>query len=339
MAYEETLAMEEDTPYTPLTPPSPRRHLVQIPWDLWYEFILGYCSLDTLLRLAWTHPFLRYRLNQPGFVKDWMDAAYFVRERGCGCDRGLYQLDLKRWLDFSVDTKNIKTIRGVDVLLRSTGRWLGMYNNSNDLRHRDARTIYPRGRDKHLFEESVLDPYYEGALVPLPRLVGCPVEMRRPDAMHGSCRMPWKWTGRRMADPVLNIAETIPEYNSRQYWQQFHEVVTDTQEYTQPAAMSLEGLSAPDPSTIPTLCTVIVDGPEQQVIGQMVNPVHPSQISRLTEFANGPHVDWVTAWENFCEEMGWEALDPGVDTGDVRGYRAVVWARDLYRRGHSAVSL
>lgn len=303
-----------------------------IPEELWNFGVLLYCDLSSLLRLNWTSQGLRRILNNPYYVQWWQSHAWFLRASGCNCARGVFYLDLHRFPEFVYDAKGIKSLRDMEVALRSVGRSADMY--ADPLRDVYGLPHVDPNRQPQCFARGLLDCWLPFLLIPMPRMLPCPVE----DA-HDSTRMPMMWkTTFRLPD------ESEEEFRQRRFWGAFHSVVDeegrgyDSEAETVIVAeddwdgpvteqqMEAHPVPVDSPPVPPTVTSVWPPhvGPDRPT-----QPLAPGTWCYDAGFGDVPSVDLVAEWRHRCESEGKDYLDPAYDDNGAHGYAAVRWARRL----------
>ena len=193
-----------------LTPPK-QRGLMDIGMQALRYHVLLYCDHSTLLRVNWVNRALRAVCNMPEFVHEWQDAAWFLRVRGCRCDRNLFMLDLGAFIDFGWDCNGIDNVRKAEIALRAVGRSPALYTNALYRATQRLPYLDPSVQWK-CFSAGILDTWFENILVPVPRMLDLPVEdTHRLSPIHRVGR-------ERQPD------ETPAAYVHRQYWGNYHYV-------------------------------------------------------------------------------------------------------------------
>lgn len=86
--------------------PSTKKYLSP---DVWRFSVLMFCDVSTLLRLHRTSSQLRHMIDDPMFVTEWQDQAWFIKRRGCRCERNTFYLDASQFLDFAWDCLNLSS--------------------------------------------------------------------------------------------------------------------------------------------------------------------------------------------------------------------------------------
>lgn len=163
--------------------------------DVLRYHVLWFCDLDSLLRLNHTHRCFRTLLNDPAVVSEWMTLCWYLQPRHCRCEREQYLVDLERWCPFMWDFRGGDTIRvehtatatgnqeGVanlremQLVLRSLGRSLPMLLQTVQRPLAVPRLRYPH--ECQDFCPGMHEDLLDGLLIPLPRMVHCPVECTR----------------------------------------------------------------------------------------------------------------------------------------------------------------
>lgn len=143
--------------------------------DVWRYRVLPFCDIATLLRLNQTCHQIRATLNDPHFVVEWQEQAWFLRQRGCFCERNQFYLDVGQFLDFGWDCVGIESSRQSEIALKSMGRCTNLELAPTARLSR----VDPREATE-CFGPGLLDIWYENWLVPMPRMVYVPVENALP---------------------------------------------------------------------------------------------------------------------------------------------------------------
>lgn len=312
------------------------------PEEMWCFGILLFCDLPSLLRLNWTCTGLRRVLNNPFYVQWWQSHAWFLKASGCGCARGVFYLNLRRFPDFVYDCKGLKTLRDMEVAMRSVGRSMDMY--VDPLRDVHGVPWLDPNRRPECFTGGLLHCWLSYLLIPMPRMLPCPIE----DA-HDPSRMPVLWrTSLRFPE------EDVQEYQERRFWGAFHSVPevgedphaaetvivaedwspngpeaevsgADDTDTEASEASPVRGASSLEPLP-PTITTVwpAHQGPEKQN-----QPLSPGTWAPVNGFGDVPSPDLVVDWKHRCECEGADYLDPAYDDAAAHGSAAVRWARHL----------
>lgn len=139
--------------------------------DVWRYSVLLFCDVSTLLRLNATCRQLRAVLNDPTFIVEWQTACWFLKRRGCRCERNLFYLDVTTFLSFAWDALNLTSSRQSDVALKSAGRCVNL-----ELAPRIRLPYLDPTKQPTCFMPGLLDIWYENWLVPMPRMLSVPVE-------------------------------------------------------------------------------------------------------------------------------------------------------------------
>lgn len=192
-----------------------------VPLDVWMFGVIPYADLSSLLQLSFTCRGLHHHLNDPQTIQQYLCGAWFIKQPHCSCARNQHRLDLTKICEFYWDRMGVHSARDLEVAIRSVGRGVDMYNDP-----RRSRPIRPRvdpdpvaagtrhgPRRAQPFTKGVLTTYFEGLIVPVPRLLSVPVEAQR---MGSVGYRTWK----RVQDPD----ESVTEYQNRVYWRGCHNV-------------------------------------------------------------------------------------------------------------------
>lgn len=288
--------------------------------EIWSWNILLYCELSTLLRLNWTNVGLRRVLNNPFYIQWWQAQAWFLKSSGCTCARGIYYLNLHRFPDFVFDGKGVQSLRDMEIALRSVGRSADMYQDPLRDVHR-LPTVDPN-RQPQCFGRGILDCWLQHLLIPMPRMLPCPVE----DA-HDYARMPLLW---RTSFPMPD--ESPEAFRERQFWGAFHPVPDENDRDDETVVMADDWEGPPvefyeDQSAPPVPPTVRTVWPSHTGPDRMPGP--DLSMSNLSGFGELPSVDRLNDWKHRCECEGVDYLDPAQEDMAGNGYSAVKWARRL----------
>lgn len=254
----------------------------------WRFHILPYCDLDVLLALNRTNRMIRALLNDPDVVCEWLHMAWYVRPRGCPCDRRLFLLDLDRWLPFTWDFRGgnefpcteredgLSNLREMQLVLRRYGRSIPMMYQSQDRSFRVPPIRYPYEQQSD-FNEGIYSCDTPCILVPLPRMVNVPVEATK-----------------IQSDPVPRLLFSPTTLD----WGQHHEVTNDMMDRVY------------NKYDLPEKWNTQENGPIPDSAFRYVDPVDP-----------------LTHYLKRCEQEGLNPNDPNEDTDFMEGYHATQWAR------------
>lgn len=183
-----------------------------IPQDVWRYGVVQYVDLPGLIHLSFVCRDLHDYLNQSETINTYMREAWFVKTPNCSCQRNQFRLDVSKLFEYYWDRCGVFTARDMDVALRVIGRGVDMYDDprrSHPIRPVETPT---RSHPKR-YERGVLSIYYDGLIVPLPRLLSVPVECQR---LGGSVQR--NWTRPR------ELNETEEMYYRRVYWRGCHDL-------------------------------------------------------------------------------------------------------------------
>lgn len=148
--------------------PSTKKYLSP---DVWRFSVLMFCDVSTLLRLHRTSSQLRHMIDDPMFVTEWQEQAWFIKRRGCHCERNTFYLDASQFLDFAWDCLDLTSSRTSEVALRSTGRCVNY-----ELAHRVPLPFIDPRTSPRCFLPGLMDMWYENWIIPMPRMTFVRVE-------------------------------------------------------------------------------------------------------------------------------------------------------------------
>lgn len=192
-----------------------------IPMDVWKFLVVPYADLPSLLQLYFTCRDLHNHLNEPTTIQTYLSESWFVQRPLCDCDRNQHRLDVSKICEFYWDRIGVHCARDMEVALRVVGRGVDMYGDprrSRPIRPRvepDAplMTKVMRRHKPQQYTKGILSSYFDGLVVPLPRLLSVPVESQRLGSVGYRA---WK----RAQEP----GESIHDYQTRLYWRGCHDV-------------------------------------------------------------------------------------------------------------------
>lgn len=261
--------------------------------ELWRYHVLPYCSLASLLRLAWTCQGLRDILNDPAFVVEWQSACWYMY-RECLCGRNLFYLHMPQYCSFAYDYSPILDSQWeARIRLRELGRSPHMHMLAHTLDRgqsssltRIARHCDPL-RQHDEFHPGVFQSWVETLIIPMPRMVAVRVEdtllppRNEPRAEH----------------------ESQAEYDQRLYWRNFHDV-------NEAVALQRNGRVLPS-GFVPFAYRDV----------QL-----PGILSMVSSEAQGS-VDVLGRYVQRCRREGRDPYDP-MDDPECEGHQAAQWARN-----------
>lgn len=262
--------------------------------EIWRYHILPFCSLGSLLRLAWTCQGLRDLLNDPAFVVEWQSGCWYMY-RECRCSRNLFYLHMPQFCTFSYDYSPVLDSQWeARIRLRDLGRSPHMHVMAHNLDGstggsftRGGRFCDPLRTHGADFHPGVFQSWIENLLVPMPRMVGVHVE----DTLLAPRNEP------RRED------ESQSDYDQRQYWRNFHDV-------NEAVRVQRRGQTLPS-GFIPFAYR------EAQSL--------PGVVGMVSSETQGS-VDVMGRFLERCRREGRDPYDPA-DDPDCEGHQVAQWAR------------
>lgn len=296
--------MNREEPWPPVTEQrAPKRQkrspttLMDLSLDALRYHLLPFCEIPSLLRLNWTNTVFRALLNKPETVAEWQSSAWYLRPRGCDCERFLFLLDVPKLLDFSWDLRDIHTLRHADVALRSVGRSVAMYSDPRRIGYR-MPYVDPR-RQPMCFSSGIMGPWYSGLIIPMPRMTKVPVE------------------DTRVRDPLFALDASSPPSTSVTFWRTYHQASEEEGYDSDATTLSVHS----DESGTVNVQT------ETQPPSSVRATVVPNNPAPGTGFLMSPSEDLVVKYVAASLQEGRDPYDPNQDDDEQSGYHAVQYAR------------